>query len=87
MISIPQMNTLYRDCIDLPESVKEWSAFYTLCHNLEEYLNLFPVLQQLNSKQIRSRHWLQVMQVTGSTFQLEASQMNLSHLLDCDLIK
>ena len=27
------------------------------------------------------------MQVTGSNFQLEASQMKLCHLLDCDLIK
>ena len=81
------MNVLHLDCKNLAESVKEWGAYHTLCSSLEGYLELFPVLQQLNSKQIRSRHWLQVMQVTGSNFQLEASQMRLCHLLDCDLIK
>ena len=81
------MKVLHMDCKNLPGRVKEWGAYHTLCDSLEAYLDLFPVLQQLNSKQIRSRHWLQVMQVTGSNFQLEASQMKLCHLLDCDLIK
>ena len=50
-------------------------------------MQLLPVLLQLNSHQIRSRHWIQVMQVTTSNFQLESSQMRLCHLLDCNLLK
>ena len=38
-------------------------------------------------QEIRNRHWLQVMQVTGSSFQLEANIFKLMHLLDIGLIK
>ena len=38
-------------------------------------------------QEIRNRHWLQVMSVTGVTFQLEANVFKLSHLLDIGLIK
>ena len=48
-----QMNVLHMDCRNLPERVKEWGAYHTLFTSLEAYLDLFPVLQQLNSKQIR----------------------------------
>jgi hypothetical protein len=41
----------------------------------------FPIVQE-----IRNRHWLQVMAVTGSSFQLEAAVFKLSHLLDIGLI-
>ena len=38
-------------------------------------------------QEIRNRHWLQVMSVTNSTFQLEANYFKLEHLLDIGLIK
>ena len=38
-------------------------------------------------QEIRNRHWLQVMQVTNSSFQLEANVFKLCHLLDIGLIK
>ena len=41
----------------------------------------------LHFQEIRNRHWLQVMSVTGSSFQLEAGVFKLCHLLDIGLIK
>ena len=38
-------------------------------------------------QEIRNRHWLQVMSVTNSTFQLEANFFRLEHLLDIGLMK
>ena len=38
-------------------------------------------------QEIRNRHWLDVMNVTGVKFQLEANVFKLSHLLDIGLIK
>lgn len=36
-------------------------------------------------KEIRNRHWLEVMAVTGTSFQLEANVFKLMHLLDSHL--
>ena len=38
-------------------------------------------------QEIRNRHWLQVMSVTNSKFQLEANLFKLGHLLDIGLLK
>ena len=51
-----------------------------ICCIFNQYLYLF-------YQEIRNRHWLQVMQVTGSSFQLEANVFKLCHLLDIGLIK
>lgn len=38
-------------------------------------------------QEIRSRHWMKVMRLTGSSFQLEANVFQLAHVLDIELIK
>uniref|UniRef100_A0A7M5WW14 Dynein heavy chain linker domain-containing protein n=1 Tax=Clytia hemisphaerica TaxID=252671 RepID=A0A7M5WW14_9CNID len=38
-------------------------------------------------KEIRNRHWLQVMHVTKKSFQLEANIFKLKFILDIDLLK
>ena len=38
-------------------------------------------------QEIRNRHWLQVMSVTGSSFQLEAHIFKLVQLLDIGLLQ
>ncbi|MGH0161968.1 UNVERIFIED_CONTAM: hypothetical protein FKN15_041793 [Acipenser sinensis] len=44
-------------------------------------------LKQSNAEEIRNRHWLQVMTVTGSSFPLEATVFKLHHLLGIELLK
>ncbi|XP_041109797.1 dynein heavy chain 8, axonemal-like [Polyodon spathula] len=46
----------------------------------------FPELDR-TGKEIRNRHWLQVMTVTGSSFPLEATVFKLHHLLGIELLK
>lgn len=41
----------------------------------------------LNAREIRNRHWLKVMQITGRSFQLESSVFKLNDLLDINLDK
>ena len=48
-------------------------------------LNVFS-LHSLPLQEIRNRHWLQVMSVTGSSFLLEANVFKLLHILDIGLI-
>ncbi|KAL5009692.1 hypothetical protein ScPMuIL_011997 [Solemya velum] len=85
--SFREVEAYWDECLALPSKLKDWDAYNDLKTKVQTYLEVFPLLNNLASKEIRNRHWLQVMQVTGSSFQLEANVFKLSHLLDIGLIK
>ncbi|XP_025098007.1 LOW QUALITY PROTEIN: dynein gamma chain, flagellar outer arm-like [Pomacea canaliculata] len=94
--SSSEVESYWDECLALPSKLKDWDAYTDLKTKLQTYLEVFPLLQSLASKgkhnkfnlpEIRNRHWLQVMQVTNSSFQLEANVFKLCHLLDIGLIK
>ncbi|XP_074662754.1 uncharacterized protein LOC141915202 [Tubulanus polymorphus] len=83
------------ECLALPSKLKDWDAYQDMKNAIQHYLDVIPLLHKLSSKreqrydieEIRNRHWLQVMQVTGSSFPLEANMFKNCHLLDIGLIK
>ncbi len=84
-----ELNQLWSEFCDLPSKLQEriWTAYFDLEGHLKKYLQLFPLLFMLNAREIRSRHWLKVMQITGCSFQLESSIFKLNDLLDISLDK
>lgn len=74
------------ECLALPSKLKDWGAYHEMKTAINNYLNILPLLQRLATREIRNRHWLQVMHVTHSAFQLEANVFKLCHLLDINLI-
>ncbi|XP_052089132.1 uncharacterized protein LOC127725852 isoform X10 [Mytilus californianus] len=75
------------ECLALPSKLKDKDAYNDLKTSLQTYLEVFPLLKALNSKEIRNRHWSRVMFVTHSSFPLEANVFKLKHLLEIELIK
>ena len=76
----------WADFLTLPEKLKEnWDAYFDLKKDLRKYLDVLPMLLLLNEKEIRNRHWMQVMQVTHSAFRLEAVVFKLNDLVDVGL--
>ncbi|XP_071818739.1 dynein axonemal heavy chain 5-like isoform X4 [Apostichopus japonicus] len=82
-----EVETYWEECQNLPSKLKDWDAFNEMKNSIKFYLDVFPILHKLASKEIRNRHWLQVMSVTGSSFQLEANVFKLCHILDAGLIE
>ncbi|XP_048577711.1 dynein axonemal heavy chain 8 isoform X3 [Nematostella vectensis] len=82
-----EMEHYWQECLRLPQRIQGWEAYKEMRDAIKEYLDVFPILHKLNSKEIRNRHWLQVMSVTGSSFQLEAHIFKLVHLLDIGLLE
>uniref|UniRef100_A0A7M5WVD3 Uncharacterized protein n=2 Tax=Clytia hemisphaerica TaxID=252671 RepID=A0A7M5WVD3_9CNID len=82
-----QLNILHDNCMGVPTEIHGWYAFKKLIESINDYINLFPILYKLASKEIRNRHWLQVMHVTKKSFQLEANIFKLKFILDIDLLK
>lgn len=73
----------WQEFLDLPEKLKEnWEAYFDLEKALKKYIEVLPILLLLNAKEIRNRHWLQVMNVTKTTFRLESSVFVLNDLID-----
>lgn len=74
-------------CRSLPTEQQEWDAARKLYAEIGQYMEILPLLKQLHSKEIRNRHWLQVMGVVNCTFQLEGSIFKMAHLLDAGLLQ
>ncbi|XP_064411344.1 dynein axonemal heavy chain 5-like [Latimeria chalumnae] len=77
----------WSECQTWNEKLKNWDAYNEMAEHIKFYVDCFPVLHKLAAKEIRNRHWLQVMGVTGSSFPLEANVFKLHHLLDIPLLK
>ncbi|XP_077137822.1 dynein axonemal heavy chain 5-like [Ranitomeya variabilis] len=75
------------ECQIWKDKLKDWDAYNEMAQDIKFYEDVFPILHELKSKEIRNRHWLQVMSVTGSSFPLEANVFKVFHLLDIGLLK
>lgn len=82
-----QMEGFWQAYQSLPAEQQEWDAARKLCTEIGQYTKILPLLQQLHAKEIRNRHWLQVMGVVNCTFQLEGSIFKMAHLLDAGLLQ
>nr|DBA26446.1 TPA: hypothetical protein GDO54_010703 [Pyxicephalus adspersus] len=86
-ISNQEIEEYWSECQIWNDKLKDWDAYNEMAREIKFYEDVFPLLHELKSKEIRNRHWLQVMSVTGSSFPLEANVFKVSHLLDIGLLK
>ena len=82
-----QVNAFQSHAKKLPKSLKDWEAFRVCKKTIDDFLELLPLLTELSSKSMRSRHWQQMMAITGKQLNLAEDAFRLQHLLDCDLLK
>lgn len=86
-LSFCQMDSFWRSCQSLPSQQQQWDASCKLSAEISHYRSLLPLLLRLHGPEIRNRHWLQVMTVTGCTLQLEANVFKLRHLMGARLME
>ncbi|XP_068137634.1 dynein axonemal heavy chain 5-like isoform X2 [Hyperolius riggenbachi] len=86
-ISNQEIEQYWSECQIWSDKLKYWDAYNEMAREIKFYEDVFPLLHEFKSKEIRNRHWLQVMSVTGSAFPLEANVFKVSHLLDLGLLK
>jgi hypothetical protein len=85
--SFDEMYEYWTECLKMPRQIQNWSAYAEMKNKIQIYLNVFPLLLRLSGNEIRKRHWLLVLEVTGKPFQFESLCFKLSHLLECGLIE
>ncbi|XP_044146080.1 dynein axonemal heavy chain 5-like isoform X2 [Bufo gargarizans] len=82
-----EVEQYFSECQIWSDKLKDWDAYNKMAQDIKFYEDVFPILHEFKSKEIRNRHWLQVMSVTGSSFPLEANVFKVFHLLDIGLLK
>ena len=82
-----QVNAFQSQAKKLLKSLKDWEAFRVCKNQIDDFLELLPLLTELSAKSMRSRHWQQMMTITGKQLNLAEDQFRLQNLLDCDLLK
>ncbi|KAM8953036.1 dynein axonemal heavy chain 5-like [Pelodytes ibericus] len=86
-ISNKEIEQYWSECLIWNDKLKDWDAYNEMAREVKYYVDIFPLLHELKTEEIRNRHWLQVMSVTGSSFPLEANVFRVSHILDFELLK
>ncbi|XP_073531710.1 dynein axonemal heavy chain 5-like [Phyllobates terribilis] len=86
-VSNQEIKQYSSECQIWNDKLKDWDAYNEMAQDITFYEDVFPILHELKSKEIRNRHWLQVMSVTGSSFPLEANVFKVSQVLDIGLLK
>lgn len=73
-------------CKKLPAKLREYNAYKTLKVQIEEFMVVLPLLQELSKESIRDRHWEEIMEITGSEFDFAGPEFRLSSLLEIDMV-
>lgn len=80
-----KMDTFANRCKKLPGRLKQWDAFTQLRTDIDDFLTVLPLLQELSKDSIQPRHWNEVMEVTGSEFEV-GPDFRLQTLLEIGMV-
>jgi dynein heavy chain len=82
-----QVTGFQNQCKKLPKSLRDWQAYQDCRKKIDDFLEILPLLTALSSKDMRPRHWQQLMQITGVQLNLAEDVFKLQHLMDANLLK
>ena len=76
-----------RDCIRLPGQLKKWLTYTKLKDEIEDMLELLPLVEGLAKDSIRDRHWEEVIELCKHDIPFQSETFTLKQLFDADLLK
>jgi dynein heavy chain len=75
-----------RDCLRLPGSLKKWLTYTKLKDEVEEMIEVLPLVDGLAKDSIRDRHWEEVIELSKHDIPFNQDNFVLKQLLDAKLI-
>jgi dynein heavy chain len=73
------------DCKRMPSRLRDWQAYKDLQQTIIDFQTVLPLMLELSKPAIKTRHWGEVMKVTGKTFNVDGAELKLQTLLDAKL--
>ncbi|KAL3930957.1 MAG: hypothetical protein SGPRY_001318 [Prymnesium sp.] len=71
----------------MPKALRDYEAFVELKRTIDDFLETLPLIQLLAHPSMRSRHWTQLMSLTGKQLAVHSDSFKLSTLLEADLLE
>ena len=84
---LEQMEAFQAACKRMPKALREYEAFVELKREIDVFLETLPLVQSLAHPCMRSRHWQQLMQVTGRHLPVSSDAFKLHTLLEARLLE
>ncbi|CAD7937234.1 unnamed protein product [Amoebophrya sp. A120] len=72
-------------CKRMPKVLRDWEAYHELKKQIDDFSEVLPLFLELSKKSIMSRHWKQVMDLTGKDLPIDSENFKLQSLIDANL--
>ncbi|OAF70204.1 hypothetical protein A3Q56_02060 [Intoshia linei] len=82
-----KIDDFWDQCLALPSKLKKWKSFKNLKESIDMYRKILPILERLSRKEIVNKRWLEIMNVTNSSFLLEENVFCLGNLLNISILE
>lgn len=76
-----------KDFRKLPKAVRTMTVGVTLDLKMKHFKNAVPLMVSLKNEALRERHWKQLMEKTGQTFDMSADRFTLDNMFAMELHK
>jgi dynein heavy chain len=90
-LKIPKINNelqgFRKRCRRLPKALRDWPAYSQLKKTIDDFNQLCPLLELMNSKCMKDRHWDLIGDITDYKFNFENENFSLKHVMEAPLLK
>jgi dynein heavy chain len=73
-------------CKLLPTGLRKWEAYVELKQTIENFYNTLPILELLNEKSIKDRHWAKISQLCGKELDYKSPEFKVKHMIEAKII-
>ena len=74
-------------CRKLPKALKEWQAYNDLSQRITDFSECCPLLELMNNKAMKQRHWDRIEKTTGCKFDVHSDNFALRHVMEAPLLE
>ncbi|XP_057271369.1 dynein axonemal heavy chain 8 isoform X1 [Pezoporus wallicus] len=74
-------------CHRLPKGLKHWQAFLDLKEKIDSFNESCPLLEMMNNKAMKQRHWDRIAETTGHQFDVESDTFCLRNIMEAPILK
>jgi dynein heavy chain len=75
------IETFSKDCTKLPSSTKKYDAFKELKTEIDNMIEIIPLVESLAKPSIRPRHWEEIITMTSCEIPYDSDTFTLAQLL------
>jgi dynein heavy chain len=82
-----QIEQFAKDCGKLPGVLKGWAAYKELKQEIDDMIEILPMVEGLAKDSIRNRHWDEIIEITKEDIPYQEESFNFEQLMAAPLLK